>query len=156
MGFEKFSLLHPEDKFKEIPGFDFTQNDFEDLIDNFTPIDDINVLLGVSPTDLDKFCKLCYNMNFKDTYDTLLRRANAYFRKAMFSLSKSGNPTAIKVAAEFYVGLGAVDKSEHKLVFVSNIPQDVKSDVEKLQDSQQQSKEILDKVKGDLNYGDRR
>ena len=50
MNYIKPSLLHPDgDPNQSVPGFSFTRNDFEDLIDNFTDTDSIPVLLGVTP-----------------------------------------------------------------------------------------------------------
>ena len=130
--YRKPSLLHPEgDPFQTAPGFSFNRNDFEDLIDNFTPFDDIPILLGVSHAQLDVFCDYIYNMKFKDTYDTLLRRSHLYYRKAMMSLSKTGNPSAIKVATEFYVGLGSLDKQDSHVTIINQMPQ-VESDAERL------------------------
>lgn len=136
--YKRPSLINPEgDPNQTAPGFSFTRNDFEDLIDNFTPFEDIPILLGVKHVELDEFCNHIYNMNYKDTYDNLLRRSEFYFRKSMFSLSKGGNPTAIKVAAEFYVGLGAVDKQENRITIVNSMPE-AESDLEKLRRSQSQ------------------
>ena len=139
--YQKPRLLHSDAPDQAVPGFDFTRSDFEDLIDNFTPIDDIPVLLGVSKADLDRFCFEVYNQKFKQAYDSLLLRAQLYYRKAMFMLSKSGNPTAIKVASEFYVGLGSMDKTENQVIFVSSVPQNAKSDVEILQEKQKQAEQ---------------
>lgn len=144
--YQKPSLLHPEgDPNQTAPGFNFTRNDFEDLIDNFTPFDDIPLLLGVKHVELDSFCSYIYNMNFKDTYDNLLRRSNLYFRKSMMNLSKSGNPTAIKVAAEYYVGLGAVDKQENKITFIGVMPES-ESDLDKLKREQDKQQEAAKKA----------
>ena len=126
--YKKPSLLHPGLN-ETVPGFNFDKNDFEDLIDNFTPKDDIPTLLGVSHPQLDIFCTSVYNMKFNDTYKMLITRAQLYYRKAMFSLSKSGNPTAIKIASEFYVGLGSTEGTKPHITIINNMP-DVPSDVE--------------------------
>lgn len=145
--YQKPSLIRPDgDPDQKAPGFNFTRDDFEDLIDNFTPFEDIPILLQVKHAELDEFCNFIYNMNYKDTYDNLLRRSNFYFRKSMMNLSKSGNPTAIKVAAEYYVGLGAVDKQESKITFVGIMPE-AESDVDKLKRTQEKQKEAVEKAK---------
>lgn len=147
MQYKRPSLLHPEgDPNETAPGFNFTRNDFEDLIDNFTPFEDIPLLLGVKHAELDEFCNYIYNMNYKTTYDVLLKRSELYYRKAMMMLSKSGNPTAIKVSAEYYVGLGAVDKSEQKITFIGVMPE-AESDEEKLKKEQDKQKEAVDKIR---------
>lgn len=146
MDYKRPTLIHQDGNPDETaPGFNFTRNDFEDLIDYFTPFEDIPILLGVKHAELDEFCKFIYNMNYKDTYDNLLRRSNLYFRRSMISLSKSGNPTAIKVAAEYYVGLGAVDKQENKITFIGVMPE-VESDVERLRREQERQQEAVKKA----------
>ncbi len=155
MEYKKPSLLHLEgDPYESAPGFNFNRNDFEDLIDNFTPLEDIPILLGVSHGELDTFCNYIYRTNFKVTYENLLRRSQLYYRKAMMSLSKSGNPTAIKVSAEYYVGLGTVDKSEQQIVFLNEMP-DSPSDLDRLIKKQGQSEQenqikAVEKVKEEL------
>ena len=84
-------------------------------------------------------------MNYKVTYDVLLKRSNLYYRKAMMMLSKSGNPTAIKVSAEYYVGLGAVDKQDNHITIINSMPE-AESDEERLRKSQQNQKEAREKA----------
>ena len=146
--YQKPSLLHPErwgDPNQTVEGLNFTRNDFEDLIDNFAAPEEIAVLLQVTPVELDKFCNEVYNMDFKTTYQVLFQRANLYFKKAMFMLSKSGNPTAIKVAAEYYVGLGAVDKQDNHITIINSMPES-ESDLEKMQ-KEQNNKDANEKIK---------
>ena len=146
--YKRPSLIRPDgDPDQTAPGFNFTRNDFEDLVDYFTPFEDIPILLGVKHAELDEFCKYIYNMNYKDTYDNLIRRSEFYFRRSMMSLSKSGNPTAIKVAAEFYVGLGAVDKQEQKITIINSMP-DAESDEDKLRRSQQNHLSLQQDISG--------
>ena len=96
----------------------------------------VNLFTTKIPYDIIKKNKICYN---------LLRRSNLYFRKSMISLSKSGNPTAIKVAAEYYVGLGAVDKQENKITFIGVMPE-VESDVERMRREQERQQEAVKKA----------
>lgn len=141
--YKKPSLLHLEgDPNQTAPGFNFTRNDFEDLIDNFTDEDSILKLLQVDRPQLDEFCRYIYNMNYKETYDVLYQRAQLYFRKAMMMLSKSGNPSAIKVASEYYAKLGADSKQDNRITFLGIMPM-AESDVEKLIDKQK-PKEAFD------------
>lgn len=130
--YSKPSLLHPEgDPFETVQGFNFNRNDFEDLIDNFTAPEAIPILLQVSDADLNNFCKAIYNMDFKTTYDVLYQRAQYYYRKSMMMLSKSGNPSAIKLSAEFFAGLGKVSDNDNRITFVGLMPSSP-SDVDKL------------------------
>lgn len=114
--------------------FDFDRDTFEDLIESYTPIDDIPVLLGVRKSDLDIFCKYIYNQDYKTAYGALLMKSNAHNRKAFNSLSKKGNQTAMKIVAEQFMGLGKIDNTEAPIQFICNVP-NVKSDVEALGDS---------------------
>lgn len=151
----KPSLLHPEnwgDPNETVEGFNFNRNDFEDLIDNFVPFESIPVLLQVSHADLDVWCKAIYNMDFKTTYDVLFQRANLYYQKAMFMLSKSGNPTAIKVTAEYYVKLGAVDKESNNITFIGVMPQ-TESDEEKLKEINKNAAEAAKKAQDGFGGG---
>lgn len=121
--YKKPSFLHPDgNPFQTVEGFNFTRDDFEDLIDNFTDEDSILLLLQVDRPQLDKFCMEIYNMKFKETYQVLYQRAQLYYRKAMMNLSKSGNPSAIKVAAEYYAKLGGSNSQEDKITFVGVMP----------------------------------
>ena len=148
--YKKPSLLHPEgDPNQTVEGFNFTRNDFEDLIDNFVAPEVIPILLQVSHAELDVFCKEIYRMDFKTTYDVLFQRANLYYQKAMFSLSKSGNPTAIKVTAEYYVKLGAVDKQDNHITIINSMPE-AESDVEKLKRINENNTEAITKAKEGL------
>ena len=145
----KPTFLHPDqwgDPNQTVEGLNFTRDDFEDLIDNFAAPEEIAILLQCSNTDLDRFCEEVYHMDFKTTYQVLIQRANLYFKKAMFSLSKSGNPTAIKVAAEYYVGLGAVDKQENHITFIGTMPE-AESDVDKLKILQDKDRKAAEKAK---------
>ena len=132
--YQKPSLLHPDswgDPNQTVEGCNFTRDDFEDLIDNFSAPEEIAILLQATPVELDKFCNEVYNMDFKTTYQVLFQRANLYYKKAMMNLSKSGNPTAIKVTAEYYVKLGAVDKQDNHITIINSMPE-AESDVDKL------------------------
>lgn len=145
--YKKPSFLHPDgNSFQTVEGFNFTRNDFEDLIDNFTDEDTILILLQITRPELDKFCNEVYHMNYKETYEVLYQRAQLYYRKAMMMLSKSGNPSAIKVASEYFAKLGGVNTDDNKITFVGVMPVS-QSDVELLQKQHQTDKEAVDKFK---------
>lgn len=152
----KPSLLHPEgNPFDTAPGFNFNRNDFEDLIDDFTPKDDVPILLGVTHSELNKFCSYVYNMNYNQTYEVLLKRSQLYYRKAMMTLSKSGNPSAIKIASEFYVGLGKTMDDDSRITIVNVMP-NVDSDLDKKQNSysgpsEHDQFEAFNKMKQEMN-----
>lgn len=120
-------FLHRENK--SVPGFNFDMDMFENLIDNFTPMDDIPLILNVNPVDLDKFCQICYNCLFKDTYNILSKRALYYDRLAFNNLAKSGNNSAINVVAKYFMKLDDDNKAkELKINVVNSIPKRNKED----------------------------
>ena len=83
-----------------IEGFDFDVDTFENLIDCFTPMKNIPVILGVSASDMDRFCNIVYGMDFAETYRTLFSISDMFMRKVIQNLSSSGNPTALNLAAK--------------------------------------------------------
>lgn len=118
---QRDEFLHRENK--SLPGFDFDMDIFENLIDNYTPKDDIPLLLGVSVSDMDYFCMKLYDCNFSETYDILSRRALYYNRLAFNNLSKSGNAAAINVVAKYFMKLDDEDKAKAlKIEVVNSIP----------------------------------
>ena len=108
---------------QSLPGYSFDMEMFENLIDNFTPKDDIPLILEVSKGNLDKFCMKLYNCPFADCYDILSKRALYYDRMAFNNLAKSGNSAAINVVAKYFMKLDDDNnKKELRIQVVSNIP----------------------------------
>ena len=106
-----------------IDGFSFDQDTFENLIDYYTPLNDIPLILNVTGVQLDTFCKTIYGFDFKTTYDYLSRRSQFYTRKAFTQLAYGGNAAAIKVASESYMGLiNGEDSKDSKVVIMGAIP----------------------------------
>ena len=89
----------------KVKGFWFDVNTFENLIDCYTPKDDVGLILRCSEADLDRFCKVVYGMKFDATYKVLTGITDMFMRKSFKGLSQSGNPTAIKVVAEHFMDL---------------------------------------------------
>ena len=116
---------------KDISGFDIDKEEFEDYVENYQPIEGICSLLRYRHADLDTWCCLVYGLNLKETYAHLLYLADHHNRKAINSLAKQGNNTAIKVVVEHMMKMGSVNDNETKINFVCNVPQE-KSDLEKL------------------------
>ena len=108
----------------KLDDYDFDLNTFEDLIDNFTPIDDIPVILNCTVAELDRFCKTCYNgMSFREVYDYLFKRANYYNSKAFNKLSKAGNASCVGVVAKYFMKLDDEDRNKAlKIQICGNIP----------------------------------
>ena len=89
-----------------VDGYAFDSYTFEDLIDNFTPQDDIPIMLGVTRGDLDYWCRQVYNgMDFPEAFAFLSRKALYYCRKAYTNLSKSGNNTAMNIVTKHFMKL---------------------------------------------------
>lgn len=89
-----------------IEGFAFDSYTFEDLIDNFTPEEDIPLVLRVDKSDLDYWCMKVYNVPYHEAYVFLSKMGLFYCRKAFTQLAKSGNNTAIKTVGEHFMKLG--------------------------------------------------
>lgn len=108
---------------KKVKGFDFDTNTFEDLLDNFTPMEDVHVLLGIAEKDLDVFCQRAYGMNYKETFNALMTRAMFYNRKAFNILAKKGNQTAMNIVAKNFMKLeNEENKNNLKIEVVGSIP----------------------------------
>ena len=94
-----------------VDGFpDDFQETLEDLIDCFTPFDNIlgimKIQYGFDRTNLDFFCKSVYQMDFKAAYGFLLNKSDMYMRKAITNLAKDGNTKALDIASEHFMKLG--------------------------------------------------
>lgn len=97
-------FLHRENV--RIEGFSFDSYTFEDLIDNFTPEEDIPLVLRCDKSDLDYWCMKVYNVPYHEAYVFLSKMGLFYCRKAFTQLAKSGNNTAIKTVGEHFMKLG--------------------------------------------------
>ena len=98
-------LLQNKRENKTVPGFDFDVNTFENLIDSFTPLESIPVILGTPRASLDNFCSIVYGMNYKETYNTLSSISDMWLRRALKNLAVSGNGKAIDIVAKHFMNL---------------------------------------------------
>lgn len=113
-----------------VEGFSFTKDDLENLIDNFTPPDDIHILLGTNERYLDEFCLTIYGLRFQDAYLALLKQAQYYVRSSIFLLARLGNNTALKQQAEI-TGIGKEQQDQQISVsFVDSVPHDIQPDID--------------------------
>lgn len=118
-----------------VEGFNFTKDDFENLIDNFTPPDDIHILLGTNEEGLDIFCLTIYGLRFEDAYHALLKQAQYYVRSSIMFLARMGNNTALKQQSEI-TGIGKEQQDQQiSISFIDNVPSDTPSDVDIISDS---------------------
>lgn len=132
--FERHLIRRQEDV--GVEGFAFTKSDFEDLIDSFTPKQDIPTILGVGVADLDRFCNVIYGMKYNETYQALLMQANYCWRSAIKVLARSGNAQAMKQMAEI-TGIGKEDATERvQINFMSDVPTNMPSDEELLKEQE--------------------
>ena len=99
-----------------IDGFAFDSYTFEDLIDNFTPEDDIPLVLRCDKSDLDYWCMKVYNVPYHEAYVFLSKMGLFYCRKAFTQLAKSGNNTAIKTVGEHFMKLGQEQDRKEAIV----------------------------------------
>lgn len=118
-------LLNPNRKNVKIPGFSFDVDVFEDLIDCFTPIQNIPTILDTDIPTLDKFCDRAYGMNFKETYAKLSGITDYWSRKVIKNLSSSGNSTALNIMSKHFMGLSDDNKNQGVNITIVN---DMKED----------------------------
>lgn len=109
---------------KKPDGFNFDMDTFENLIDFFTPMENIPVILRCSWTELDDFCKICYRMNFKDTYNYLSGISDALMRGTFKKLAGMGNTSAIKIVSEHFMNLKENKSSNVNITFVNDLKDD--------------------------------
>lgn len=107
-----------------IEGFPFDINQFENLIDMWTPYDKIPVILKVSYNDLDAFCNRAYNMNYKETYARLSGISEAIMRKAFSNLAKAGNATALSIMAKNIMKLDENNSQNVNLTIINDLKPD--------------------------------
>ena len=135
---DKLNNLHPSDEKKtglpevplyanmlsarrqnvKVPGFDFDVDTFENLIDNFVPMNNIPIILSgisrkkIGETDLDRFCNIAYGMNYKEAYQFLSGITDMYMRRVFKNLAASGNATAIAINAKHFMHLEDEQKND--------------------------------------------
>lgn len=107
-----------------VPGFSFDVNTFEDLIDSWTPMENIPKILGCRTDDLDVFCLKVYRMNFKETYVMLSAISDSLCRKAFSNLAKAGNPTAINIVSKHFMKLEEDKQQDLNIRIVNDLNQD--------------------------------
>lgn len=105
------NLLSANRKNVKLDGFDYDADTFENLIDNYTPYDDVPKMLSISCghkvtiAELDSFCKLLYGLDYKETYQTLIGITDMYMRRVIKNLGASGNATALALTAKHFMKL---------------------------------------------------
>lgn len=106
-------------------GFDFDVDQFENLIDCWTPKDKIPVILKCSYSDLDRFCNTVYHLNYSETYNLLSGITDAYMRSTFKGLASNGNNTAMSIVAKHFMKL---EDDEQKASINLTIVNDLKED----------------------------
>lgn len=98
--------FHPE-------GFPFDVNTFENVIDAYTPEDQVPVVLNCSLSTLNAFCNIVYKMPFTQTYRFLSGITDMYMRRSIKGLASSGNTTALNIAREHFLKLNSEQDSHN-------------------------------------------
>ena len=112
------NMLSANRKNAQIKGFDFDVDTFENLIDNFVPINNIPIILSgisrkkINEDDLDRFCNIAYGMKFKEAYQFLSGITDMYMRRVFKNLAASGNATAIAINAKHFMKLEDDQKND--------------------------------------------
>lgn len=109
---------------KHPDGFSFDMDTFENLIDFFTPKENIPTLLRCSIKTLDEFCKICYGMNFSDTYNYLSGIADMLMRGTFKKLAAMGNTTAVKIVSEHFMNLKENKTADVNITIVNDLQDD--------------------------------
>lgn len=112
------NMLSANRKNIRIEGYDFDVDTFENLIDNYTPMDNIVVILSgitrkqLTIADMDRFCNIVYGMDFKEAYKFLTGITDMYMRKVFKNLAASGNTTAMSINAKYFMKLEDDSKND--------------------------------------------
>lgn len=102
-------------------GFDFDVDQFENLIDWWTPFDTIPIILNCDMKTLDDFCYKVYNMSYKKTYGYLLSLTNAFMSRTFKCLASTGNNTAMSIVTKNLMKLDE-DKSQNvNITFLNDL-----------------------------------
>ena len=109
----------------KLKDFWFDVNTFENLIDCYTPFETVPLILRCSKADLDVFCRKIYGFKYAETYDILIGITDSFMRKSIKGHSNSGNPTAMKIAAEHFMNLKDAQQAEAINITINN---DLKKD----------------------------
>lgn len=104
----------------KVKGFWFDVNTFENLIDCYTPYDTIPLILRCSISDLSRFCTYVYGMDYPMTFKVLTGITDSFMRKTFKGLSQAGNPTAIKLVGEHFMGLKETQQAEAINITINN------------------------------------
>lgn len=105
-------------------GFHFDVDMFENLIDCWTSFDDIPVILQTTKADLDRFCKVVYNMNYRETYNILSGITDAFMRKTFKNLASSGNNTAMSIVSKHFMKLDDSQNNNVNITIVNDLKDD--------------------------------
>lgn len=114
-------LLRPNRKNRKIDGFDFDTNMFENLCSVWTPKNNFTLLLHCSASQLDRFCMEAYNMNFVDTYNTLVGIADIWARRAISNLAQKGNNTALACLTKHFMKLEENTAPQPNITIVNDL-----------------------------------
>lgn len=106
-----------------IKGVTWDVNTFENLIDVWTPREDILLILDTNRDTLDRFCKAVYKHNFNDTYNILTGITDVFMRRALKNQATMGNASATSIVTKHFMGLkDDEDKNANvNITFVSDL-----------------------------------
>ena len=85
-------------------GFNFDADMFENLISCYATYEMVPVMLRTTISKLDDFCKIVYNMPYKEAYLFFNYASKLAMNRAFENLAKCGNTTAQSITAKHMLG----------------------------------------------------
>lgn len=96
--------IHRNEDNLQPKGFNFDADMFENLISCYATYEMIPVMLRTTISKLDEFCRIVYNMPYKETYTFFNYASKLAMNRAFENLAKCGNTTAQSITAKHMLG----------------------------------------------------
>lgn len=96
------------------------QDEFERYVAVATSIEDLKDIFQATEDDFDRWCFDTYGLNFRTTYNLMLKQALAEYKSALSGLAKIGNNTAINTMNQIVLNL--TQQNDLKITVNANIP----------------------------------
>lgn len=117
---ERRKRLEREGRDRSPEGFDFDADDIEQLVDSFTPKDEIPLILEATAKQMDEFCRIAYGMDWTLAYDRLFAKSMQLSRQMISYLAKEGHTKALEIVARNFMKLDQDGKARSLRIQVVN------------------------------------